>query len=420
MEKQEINLLIKEYQQFIENVEVMPRPIELEANANYIFVGLRRAGKSYLLYQTIKSLLKSGRSIDDILFVNFEDERFIEADTKDLNRIMECYAEMYDRKPIVFLDEVQVVPGWQKFVRRLADQKYLIYVSGSNAEMLSNEIATTLGGRFIIHEVYPYSFAEFLAASQINLKKNWEYSSLKNTVVRQSDNYLQFGGLPEIIGKASQRPWISSLYQKIFLGDIVTRYAIRNDNALRLIVKKLAESVMHPISYNRLANIVSSAGKKVSVSTTIEYLKYLSASWLIFGIPNYVSALTEHESIKKYYFIDNGILQLFLTDAKTRLLENIVAINLYKRYGDELFFYKKNIEVDFYVQNVSLAIQVSYNIGSAETIDREVKALSKLHRAFPLKHCLIVTYNEEKTIQSDGLEIEIVPVWKWLLYSLYP
>lgn len=197
MEKQEINLLIKEYQQFIENVEVMPRPIELEANANYIFVGLRRAGKSYLLYQTIKSLLKSGRSIDDILFVNFEDERFIEADTKDLNRIMECYAEMYDRKPIVFLDEVQVVPGWQKFVRRLADQKYLIYVSGSNAEMLSNEIATTLGGRFIIHEVYPYSFAEFLAASQINLKKNWEYSSLKNTVVRQSDNYLQFGGLPE-------------------------------------------------------------------------------------------------------------------------------------------------------------------------------------------------------------------------------
>ena len=102
------------------------------------------------------------------------------------------------------------------------------------------------------------------------------------------------------------------------------------------------------------------------------------------------------------------------------MLENIVAINLYKRYGDELFFYKKNIEVDFYVPNVSLAIQVSYNIGSAETIDREVKALSKLHRAFPLKHCLIVTYNEEKTIQSDGLEIEIVPVWKWLLYSLYP
>ena len=415
MEKQDIKSLIKEYQQFVETVEVMPRPIALENNANYIFVGLRRAGKSYLLYQVIKKLLQSGKSIDDILFVNFEDERFVEAETKDLNTIMECYGEMYEQKPIVFLDEVQVVPGWQKFVRRLADQKYQVYVTGSNAEMLSSEIATTLGGRFIIHEVYPYSFVEYLAANNIKLKKNWEYSDLKNAVVRLSETYLTFGGLPEILDKTCKRPCISSLYQKIFFGDIVTRYAIRNDNALRLMIKKLAESVMYPISHNRLSNIVSTAGKKVSVSTTVEYLKYLCTSWLIFGIPNYVSALSDRESIKKYYFIDNGILNLFLTDSNTRLLENIVAINLFKRFGSELFFYEKNIEVDFYVPSDSLAIQVSYNISNSETFEREVNALAKLNKAFPLKRCIIITNNEEKIIQAGDIEIEVIPVWKWLL-----
>lgn len=221
--------------------------------------------------------------------------------------------------------------------------------------------------------------------------------------------------MPEILDKTSKRPWISSLYQKIFFGDIVTRYAIRNDNALRLMIKKLAESVMHPISHNRISNIVSTAWKKVSVSTTVEYLKYLCASWLIFGIPNYVSALSDRESIKKYYFINNGILNLFLTDSNTRLLENIVAISLFKRFGNELFFYEKNIEVDFYVPSEALTIQASYNISNAETFEREVNALVKLNKAFPLKRCVIATNNEEKVIKISDVQIDVIPFRKWLL-----
>ena len=415
MESQEIKRLIVEYQQFVETVEIIERPIELEAAANYIFVGLRRSGKSYIMYQIIQNLLKSGKKKEDILFVNFEDERFVGAQTGDLSRIMDCYNEMYDTHPVIFLDEAQTIPGWQKFVRRLADQKYSVFVSGSNAEMLSSEIATTLGGRFIIHEVYPYSFSEFLTANQVSITKNWQYSSTKNTVVRLLETYLQYGGLPEILSRKSKRPWISSLYQKIFLGDIISRYAIRNDNALKLMVKKLAESVMHPISHNRLANIVSSAGKKVSVSTSIEYLKYLNASWLVFGISNYAAALGERESIKKYYFTDNGILNLFLMDGNTRLLENIVAVNLYKKYGERVYFYNKNIEVDFYIPDSELAIQVSYDISNPDTFDRETVAFAKLNKIAKIKRCIVITYNEERSITANGINIEIVPVYKWLL-----
>lgn len=415
MDSQEIKQLIVEYQQFVETVDVTQRPIELESIANYIFVGLRRSGKSYLMYQIIQNLLKSGKQKEDILFVNFEDERFIGAQTSDLTLIIDCYKEMYDKKPVIFLDEVQTVVGWQKFVRRLADQNYSVYVSGSNAEMLSSEIATTLGGRFIIHEVYPYSFSEFLVRNQIALAKNWQYSDTKNAVVRLFENYLQYGGLPEIVNRKSKRPWISSLYQKIFFGDIISRYAIRNDNALKLMVKKLAESVMHPISQNRLANIVSLGGKKVSVSTTIEYLKYLNASWLVFGISNYAAALGERESVKKYYFTDNGVLNLFLMDGNTRLLENIVAVDLYKKYGERVYFYHKNIEVDFYVPDSELAIQVSYDISNIDTFDRETTAFAKLSRIAKIKRYLIITYNAERSVSCNGIDIEVIPAYKWLL-----
>ncbi len=415
MEKQELKALIAEYQQFVSMVQVMKRPVELEANGNYVFVGLRRAGKSYLLYQLIQEKLQSGISIEQILFVNFEDERFIGTETKDLNEILEAYREMYDREPILFLDEVQVVAGWQNFVRRLADTRHSVYVSGSNAEMLSSEIATTLGGRFLIYEVYPYSFSEYLAVNGVSLPRNWEFNSIKNKVVQLGEEYFRYGGLPEIIDIRNKRPWLSSLYQKIFFGDIVTRYSIRNDDALKLMIKKLTESVMYPVSYNRIANITSASGSKISVSTTVEYLKYLVASWLIFSVSNYASALSEKESLKKYYFIDNGILNLFLVNGNARLLENLVAITLYKRYEEQLYYYSQNVDVDFYIPSEELAVQVSYDISDMKTLDRETTALVKLRNVFPNLQAWLVTYNEERTIIQDGCKIRVVPFWKWLL-----
>lgn len=280
--------------------------------------------------------------------------------------------------------------------------------------MLSSEIATTLGGRFIIFEVYPYSFKEYLSSQNIELSKNWEFSNIKNRVVQHSQVYLKYGGLPEIIAIENKRPWLSGLYQKIFLGDILTRYSIRNDFALKLMIKKLAESVMHPISYNRLANTVSSAGSKTGVTTMIEYMKYVQSSWLIFGIPNYASVLQDKETLKKYYFTDNGILGLFLIEGYSILLENLVAITLWKKFGDKLFYYNRNIEVDFFIPEKEIAIQACYNISNENTLGREIDALRKLSKNVSLKKAIIVTNNEEKFIVLDEITIEIVPIWKWL------
>ena len=251
-------------------------PITFEDAGNYVFLGIRRAGKSYLMYQRIHQLLKKGHTIEEILYINFEDERFIGLKSEELDDIKLAYEETFPYQPIFFLDEIQVVDGWEKFVRRLVDKKYRVYVTGSNAKMLSSEIATTLGGRFLIQEVYPYSFREFLLSQDIILKTNWLYTpSLRNEVVRTFDAYFYNGGFPELIAFKDKRSWLSGLYQKIFFGDLVARYALRNSDSMSLLVKKLAESVMQPSSYNRLKNIVSSAGESVGVRTVIDYVGYL-------------------------------------------------------------------------------------------------------------------------------------------------
>lgn len=415
MDKHSIKALIIENQTFVSEIELIHRHLDLETNTNYVFVGLRRAGKSYLLYQIIQDSLKKGTPKEQILYINFEDERLIGLKTEDLNIILEIYAQTYDYKPILYLDEIQVVNGWQKFVRRLADSKYTLFVTGSNAEMLSGEIATTLGGRFFIKEVYPYSLQDYLNVKNITLTKNWKFSKQRNLIFKTADNYLKYGGLPEVTDKKNKRDWISNLYQYIYYGDLITRYSIRNEKAIKLMIKKLADSIMQPISYNRLANIVSSSGSKISVSSISEYIKYASNVWLLFSINNFASSFTEKESIKKYYFIDNGILNLFLYQGQSPLLENIMAISLYHYYKDDLFFYNKNIEVDFYIPSEKLAIQVSYSIEDSSTLEREIKALLKLNKITKLKRAILITYNTEKEIVKDDLKIEVIPFWIWLL-----
>lgn len=261
MTKDLIKLLIIEYQAYVTQVELVHRDVELMDGQNYVFVGLRHAGKSYLMYQRIAQLLEQGHKREEILYFNFEDDRIDSLDVTDLDLIKTCYEEMYDSRPIFFLDEVQLVDRWEKFARRLADQKYQVYITGSNAKMLSSEIATTLGGRYMIYEVYPYSFAEYLKASGIDVKaKNALYAYAKD-IVRLSNIYFQHGGLPETVGMKEPRSWMSNLFSKIFFGDLVARYKIRNDYALRVMIRKMAESVKQPLSYSRIASIVSSTGK---------------------------------------------------------------------------------------------------------------------------------------------------------------
>jgi predicted AAA+ superfamily ATPase len=415
IDKDSIKLLIAEYQREALNVRLIKRVYKVEDNLNYVFVGLRRSGKSYLMFQQIQRLLKNGYSINEMLYFNFEDDRLTTLETADLDLIKVCYEEMYDHKPFFFLDEIQVVSGWEKFARRLADQGYRVCITGSNAKMLSSEIATTLGGRYMIKNVYPFSFKEYLISSGIDVNDKNAIYRFPIEISKAFEIYFRFGGLPEVVKVEGKREWLSNLYQKVFFGDLISRYQIRNDFSLRVLIRKLAESVKQPSSFNRLANVVSASGKKLSTDTVIDYLGYLKESWLIFSVENLAAKLADKESHKKYYFIDNGMLNLFLLDPQTSLLENLVAIQLRRLYGEDIYFYHNGVEIDFYVPENQLAVQVCYSLYGVETRKREINALIQLAKRVEIKKALIITRDEENTVSENGINIEVIPIWKWLL-----
>ena len=423
MSKEIIKSIIGEKHQEISRVELVKRPVIYEDAIRYVNVGIRRAGKSWLLYQDIQDHLAAGKvKLQDILYVNFEDERIADISSKDLGLLIECHQEMFGQgKPWVYLDEIQNVEGWETFVRRLAESKYRVMVTGSNAKMLSKEIASTLGGSFVIREVFPFSWREYLSYQGIYPGKNWEYEPDTRLAVRRCfDDYFYNGGFAESFPIVGKREWLTSLLQKILMGDIISRYKIRNDRQLRLLVRKVADNVMQPTAITRFEHIIKSSGEKISSPTVKDYLEYLEECYLIYSIPNYASSDSEQETLRKRYFMDNGLLNLYLYKGETKLLENLVALQLRKTIWDpeepRLFYYKRGgVDLDFYVPDAKMAIQASYDLVSQETIDREVNTLVDFNKAFKLDKALIITYDQEETIIKDGLTIEIVPAWKWLL-----
>jgi predicted AAA+ superfamily ATPase len=419
MDKNILKMVIADNQLEVPRYKVIPRDFIFEEFGNYVFVGIRRAGKSFLLYQRMQQLLAQGVQWDEMLYINFEDERLVGMSLEDLNLLLEVHLEMYGKKPILFLDEIQNVIGWEKFARRMADTKHRVYITGSNAKMLSQDIQTTLGGRYIPVDVYPYNFKEFLTANEIN----FDEASLLSTegkaeVLRKFNDYFYFGGFPESAEFTGKRDYLTSVYQKIYLGDIATRHSVDNTFALRIMFKKLAESVKQPLSFTRIANIVSSTGAKVGTQTVINYIEYAKDAWLISSLQNIAGKLVDKEANPKYYFTDNGILSLFLLDGNTSLLENLVAINLLRKYGrsDAVFFYNKGIEVDFYIPDEATAIQVCYNLDNSDgTFDREVGALFKLSSVLECNKLMIITRDNEQVLEVDNKTIEVIPAWKWLL-----
>ena len=395
--------------------QVIPRSFQFEEFGNYVFVGIRRAGKTYMLYQHILQLLKDGHSKQEILFINFEDERITDIKKEELHLIVECYKEMFAFEPIIFLDEIQNVEGWEHFARRLADEKRRVFITGSNAHMLSREIASTLGGRYLMQEIYPFSFTEYLEYNHITLDTHWHLAPIRTDVVRLFEGYFYNGGLPESFSYTDKRAWLTSLYQKILYSDIVIRNNVRNEQSLRLLVRKLADSVLQPTAIKRLQNILQGDGSKVTRETISSYLGYLHDAYLIFSLCNFNDSIPQREGTKKHYFYDNGILNLFLFQPETKLLENIVAIHLYKQYGEALFYYNKNVEVDFVVPDAGLAIQVSYSLRDEQTRNREVNALVSLSRFMNISTALIISKDQEETIELDGISIKVIPVWKWLV-----
>ncbi len=422
MDKRVIKAVIQDKQREIGKIDIIERPTRFEDAANYVVVGIRRAGKSYQLYQDIKERVSSGRmALEDCLFINIEDERIASIQAEELGIILECYGELFgNRKPYVYLDEIQNIDGWEKFARRLADSHYRVMISGSNAKMLSREIATTLGGRFIIREVYPFSFREALMWHGVETGENWTYdTTLRVSVRHQFETYFHFGGFAETFPLVDKREWINSLYLKILTGDIVARNRIRNASSLRLLAKKMAESVMQPSSQVRLLHIINSSGNKISRNTLVEYLGFMNDAYLTFNVGNFVSSLAERATECKRYFYDNGILNNFLYAGETQLLENLVAIQLVKRYRrdeqDAVYYYRKGVEVDFYVPDESLAIQVSYSIDNPDTRKRELDALVSLANTFSVRKALVITMDEEDELLWNGTSIQVIPAWKWLL-----
>lgn len=416
VEREIIRRIIIEGQEFVNEVALTERPFFFEQNGNYVFVGIRQAGKSYLLYQRIQQLLHEEHHINEIVYINFDDERLRQMTADDLDSILQAYHSLFDLRPLFFFDEIQNIEGWEHFARRLANQKYNIYITGSNAKMLSREIATTLGGRFWNKDVYPYSFAEYLNAKNIILSKNWMYGKQAAEVNKAFNEYFLYGGFPELTDIVAKRVWLNDIYSKIFFSDLIVRNKIRNEEALGLLVRKLAENVKQPISYTRLANLIGSIGIKISKATIIEFIRYLKETCLIFPLENYAAKFAERKSNMKHYFIDNGLLSIFLLDGNASLLENMVAIHLYKKFGNQLFFYNQNIEVDFIIPEAKTAIQVSYSLMDETTCQREVEGLIKLNQFSPMDNMYIITRDEERTIiHESGISINVIPVWKWLL-----
>jgi predicted AAA+ superfamily ATPase len=403
--------------EIIRNFEIVPREYDFDLNANYVVVGLRRAGKTTLLYKLVMDLISSGMDWKQIIYINFEDERLSEFTLSDFNDIIQVQSELSDKKGWFFLDEIQNIDGWERFARRLADSKEHAFITGSNAKMLSHEIEVHLGGRYITKYVTPYNFREFLSAKKIDFSES-SILGTKNRgkILREFSEYFTYGGFPETLALKDKRSYISSIYQKILLGDIASRNAIRNPNALKIMMKKIAESVKDELSFSKLHNILKTVGVSISKDSVIDYATYAQDSYLIFSVRNYFSKFVDKETTPKYYFNDNGLLNLFLFLEDTRLLENLVALTLKNKYGDEVYYLKsKTLDADFFVQETGTIFQVTYSMNETSNL-RETETLVKAKNTFEeAKRFVIITYGEEDSLEIDGTKIEVLPIWKWLL-----
>ena len=416
MDKELFKTIIRRNQSLLQKIRLHQRDIFFEPNGNYVLVGVRHAGKSYMLYQRALQLFAEGVSLQRIVFVNFDDERILEMSAQDFDLIIQVYESMYADEPILFFDEIQNVKGWEHFARRLANEKYRVFITGSNAKMLSRDVATVLGERYLTRLVFPYSFKEFLIAKGVELQQHWIYGPQRGEVERHFNDYFEHGGFPEVLTYVDQRKWLNSLFERIFFSDMVVRNKVRNEEALRMTVTRLAENVKQPTSYNRIANLIKATGNSVTVTSISDYVRYMQDACFLFSIENYRSKFVEKETVKKHYFVDNGLLNIFLLDAEASLLENICAIHLYRKFEKDLYYFKMNEEVDFYIPSEGLGIQVAYSLSDDKALEREVKGLKVLNEKHHLKKMMIITRGErDEIILNAETKIEVVPAWQWLL-----
>lgn len=317
----------------------------------------------------------------------------------------------------MFFDEIQNIEGWERFIRRVFEEGYKIFITGSNAKLLSSELATHLTGRYIKIELFPFSLIEILNYNKADYKKLT--SDNKANLIKYFDKYLTEGGFPEII-KYDDKEFLKRVYGDIIHKDIIVRHKIRNSKTFKNLSLYLMTNFTSELSYN---SVKTSLNIK-STNTVKEYVGYLEESYLVFELYKYDFSLKKQFiSNKKVYAIDNGIRDIVafkFSDDKGKYLENFVFIEL-KRRQKEVYFYKtkNNKEVDFiyYEDNCFKLIQVAYTFVDDKTKKREINSLTEAAKELPNTESMIITYNEDETINTGTNEIQVVPAWKWLLFQ---
>ncbi len=418
MNHETLKQIIYDQHVIIRESRIIDRNYFFEENGNYVLIGLRRAGKTTLLYKRVKDLIKKGIDWKQIIYINFDDERLLGFTVKDFEDVLLTAEEITEKKKYYYFDEIQNIDGWEKFAIRLANAGRKVDITGSNAKRLSREVNAKLGGRYLTKIVYPYSFEEYLGANKVGIDA---YSSTKTQgkVANALESYYRFGGLPESLRFTDKREYISSVYEKVLIGDVIVRNGVRNENEIRMLMKKIAETVCSNVTYTSLSNKLKAIGFNLSRNSIIDYCSYAVQSFLLFGLKNYYLSFVDKESSSKFYFADNGILSLFLSKDDTALFENIIAIFLHEKFGDKLYYLKSSktkLDIDFFIPEENVAIQACYSFEKQETFDREVNQLVRLNEKENGKYKLyIVTKEDKRDLFVKGNKIEVVSLADFLL-----
>ncbi|MEA3351562.1 MAG: ATP-binding protein [Chloroflexota bacterium] len=392
--------------------EILPRIKSFLSVPHIVIItGLRRAGKSTLLAQLAKKYLKN-----NYYFINFDDDRLLDFNLKDFSLLDEVLLESFGEQDIYLFDEIQNIPEWERYVRRLHDTGKKIFITGSNASLLSQELGTRLTGRHVNLELYPFSFREYLCfKNQEALLESKISTKQKNYLIKYSNDYLQTGGIPDFL-KYQKKEILKHLYENILYRDIVARYNIVGSKNLKELALFLATNVSSLVSFNKLKNNL-----KLKSSTTVKnYIDYLENAWLFF-IVNVFDYSVKRQQIapKKVYIIDNGLRNTvgfkFSKDTG-RLMENVVFLSLRHR-EKEIFYYKteQNHEVDFYVRSEKKLIQVSHAFNTNDLKIRETRSLLEAFDELDVDDLIIVTERDKGQINKDGKSIQVVPLYEWLL-----
>ena len=430
MDREKLTQLIVEHKErFLKKADLVKREAQKAINPlikhkeMIVIMGVRRSGKSSLMRLICNDIIEEfGVSPDNILYLNFEDERFVEFKNEDFERLYEVFLELSGSKgkKYFFLDEVQNLDGWERWANRLYEfEDVKLFLTGSNQTLLGKKISTALTGRNRQITIYPFSFSEFLLMKNVNLKKNDLYLREKKLLFRKLfKEYLALGGFPEVL-KIKDTSLLEQYFKDIIYRDVVSAYGIRNIKEIKELALFLATNTGTIQSYKNLQKLI---GVK-SISTVKNYLEILENVFLFFALDVFdYSIKTQMYNQSKLYSIDvalaNSTAFKFSQDSG-HAFENIVFLEL-KRRDKEIYYWKskKNKEVDFVVKEgvkVTEAIQVSFKLSDEKTKSRELEALLSAKDELKVNKLTIITDDEEYEEKSGKTTIRIIPLWKWLL-----